>query len=427
MIVMILLFFLILIIGVPVSFAVGLASYAGVLLFTDIPAAEVFSYILLALDNPLLLAVPFIILAANLMNAGGTTDRLIDVCSGLLGHKRGGLAYVNVLVSMIFAGITGSSQEDTASVGGNLIPAMEAQGYDKGTAIGVTAASSTIGCVIPPSVTMVVFCAIAGVDTAAMFVCGILPGLLMGVAMMLVIFFCKDKKKFPAGTKADFEAVKHQLMDSLPGLLTPVILIGGIISGWYTPTEASVFACLYALAIGMFFYDSIRLRDLPGLFIRTMKSTSLFLFALATANAMRLLVSYYHVDAAVIQFFGTSPGGKIGFLLTVEAVFLVIGMFIDAVPAVIIFVPALLPAAAALGISPYVLGLVAVITLALGLVTPPYGPCLLIASGISGVSMKQAFKGVLPYLLSAVAVLFLLALFSDVFVTVPASVFPELF
>lgn len=427
MIAIVLLFFLILVLGVPVSFAVGLASYAGVLFLTDIPVTEVFSYMLLALDNPLLLAVPLIILAANLMNAGGTTDRLIDVCSGLLGHKRGGLAYVNVLVSMIFAGITGSSQEDTASVGGNLIPAMEAQGYDKGTAVGVTAASSTIGCVIPPSVTMVVFCAIAGVDTAAMFVCGILPGLMMGFAMMLVIFICRGRRRFPAGEKSDFEAVKHQLMDSLPGLLTPVILIGGIISGWYTPTEAAVFACLYALAIGLFFYDSIRIRDLPGIFVNTMQSAALFLFALATANAMRLLVSYYHVDEAVVRLFGTGPGGKVGFLLAIEAAFLIIGMFIDAVPAIIIFVPALLPAAAALGISPYVLGLTAVITLALGLVTPPYGPCLLIASGISGVSMNRAFKGVLPYLLSSAVVLLLLALFSDLFVTVPASVFPALF
>lgn len=419
------LFFLIL--GLPVSFAVGLASFAGVVLFTDIPAEEVFGYMMLGMANPLLLAVPLFILAANLMNAGTATDRLIDVCASLVGHKRGGLAYVNVLVSMIFAGITGSSQEDTISVGRNLIPAMEGQGYDKGTAVGVTAASSTIGCVIPPSVTMVVYAAIAGVDTGAMFVCGILPGVLMGIAMMLVVRFYTNRKRFPGNEKADVEQVKHLVMESLPAVLTPIILIGGIISGWYTPVEAAAFACLYALLIGLFFYDTIKVRDLPKILSDTMRATALPLFALSTANAMRLLVGYYHMDAAVTALFSGLPGGKIWFLLAIEAAFLLIGMFIDAVPAIIMFVPLILPAAAALGISPFVLGLVTVITLALGLVTPPYGPCLLIASGISGISMEKAFRGVWPYLMSSVAVLVLLALFSDLFLAIPKTVFPSLF
>ena len=422
-----LIFVVFLIFGVPVSFAVGLLSFGGVLLFTDIPTVDVFSSMLLGLCNPLLLAVPFFILAANLMNAGTATDRLIDVCSSLVGHKKGGLAYVNILVSMIFAGITGSSQEDTVSVGRNLIPAMENQGYDKGTAVGVTAASSTIGCVIPPSVTMVVYAAIAGVDTDAMFVTGILPGLLMGIFMMFVVGIFTKPKKFPGGEKADVEKVKHSIMESLPALLTPLILIGGIISGWYTPVEAAVFACLYALIIGLFFYDTIKVRDLPQIFSNTMKAAALPLFALATANSMRLLVAYYHLDTALASVFSGMAGGKIWFLLAVEAAFLLIGMFMDAVPAIIMFVPLLLPAAAVLGISPLILGLVTVITLALGLVTPPYGPCLLIASGISGISMDKAFKGVRPYLISSIAVLVLLALFSDVFLAVPKLFFPALF
>lgn len=420
-------FFLCLVLGVPVSFAMGLASFAGVVFFTDIPASEVFSYMMLGLENPLLLAVPLFILAANLMNAATATDGLIDVCSTLVGHKRGGLAYVNILVSMIFAGITGSSQEDTVSVGRNLIPAMEKQGYDKATAVGVTAASSTIGSVIPPSVTMVVYGAIAGVNIDALFVVGILPGLLMGIAMMLVVYFQIKKKNFPKGERADIERVKHKMMESLPALLTPFILIGGIISGWFTPTEAAVFACLYALIIGIFFYDTIAVKDLPEIFMSTMKATALPLFALATANSMRLLARYYPMDIRITQFFSELPGGKIWFLLAVEACFLIVGMFIDAVPAIILFVPLILPAAAALGVSPLILGLAAVITLALGLVTPPYGPCLLIASDISGLPIDRAFKGVCPYLLSSVVVLALIALFSDAFLIVPEILFPSLF
>lgn len=191
---------LLLILGVPVSFSIGLISFFGVTFLTDIPSSEVFSYMILGLKNPLLLAVPLFILASNLMNAGQITDRLIDVCSSFLGHKKGGLAYVNILVSMIFASITGSSQEDTLSVGGNLIPTMEKQGYDKETAVGVTAVSSTIGSVIPPSITMVVYAVIAGIDAKELFINGIFPGLMMGSAMMLVVFLNR-KKHFPKGEK----------------------------------------------------------------------------------------------------------------------------------------------------------------------------------------------------------------------------------
>ncbi|MEG0813971.1 MAG: TRAP transporter large permease [Clostridium sp.] len=404
---------LLLILGVPVSFSIGLISFFGVTFLTDIPSSEVFSYMILGLKNPLLLAVPLFILASNLMNAGQITDRLIDVCSSFLGHKKGGLAYVNILVSMIFAGITGSSQEDTLSVGGNLIPTMEKQGYDKETAVGVTAVSSTIGSVIPPSVTMVVYAVIAGIDAKELFINGIFPGLMMGSAMMLVVFLNR-KKHFPKGEKVADDITKHRVMESLPALLTPIILIGGIISGWYTPTEAAVFACLYALIIGLFFYETIKIKDLPRIFINTMQISALPLFALATANSLRLLISYYSLDRIPIRLFTEMPGGTIWFLLSIEFIFLLIGMFIDAVPAIIIFVPLMLPTAAALGISPLLLGVITVMTLALGLVTPPYGPCLLIASRIAGIPMRQGFKGTLPYLISAIAILIILALCSGI-------------
>ena len=231
-------------------------------MLTDIPGAEIFAGMIESLCDPLLLAVPLFILAANLMNEGKATDRLIDVGTALLGHRRGGLAYVNILVSMIFAGVTGSTQEDTVSVGKNDL-SMDIRTADRKTAVGVTAASSTIGSVIPPSVSMVVFSTLVHVDTAELFLCGLLPGILLGLFMMAAVWILNRKKQFPSGERAEGETVKHLVMESLPALLTPVILIGGIVSGWFTVTEAeAMFACLYSLVTGIFFYGEIASRPL---------------------------------------------------------------------------------------------------------------------------------------------------------------------
>ena len=294
---------ILLVLGVPVSFAVGAVSIAGAILLTDIPGAEIFAGMIESLCDPLLLAVPLFILAANLMNEGKATDRLIDVGTALLGHRRGGLAYVNILVSMIFAGVTGSSQEDTVSVGKNMIPSMIRQGYDRKTAVGVTAASSTIGSVIPPSVSMVVFSTLVHVDTAELFLCGLLPGILLGLFMMAAVWILNRKKQFPSGERAEGETVKHLVMESLPALLTPVILIGGIVSGWFTVTEAAMFACLYSLVTGIFFYGEIKPSRLPGIFVDTMKAAALPLFAFATAGSLGKLVAYYNLDGQVLEVF----------------------------------------------------------------------------------------------------------------------------
>lgn len=221
--------------------------------------------------------------------------------------------------------------------------------------------------------------------------------------------------------------VIRQTMDSLPALLTPIILIGGIVSGLFTPTESAAFACIYALIVGILYYKTIKVKNLPRILIETMKMSSLSLFALATANALGELLSYYQLNVAVQSFFSNMSGGKLVFLLVVVAFFMFVGTFMDAVPAMILFVPIILPAAVNLGISPIILGLIIVVTLALGLVTPPYGLCLLIASSISGITIEDAFKGTLPYFLSSLAVLALLVLFPDLWLAIPAAVFPSLF
>ena len=425
--ILVLMFVFLVAIGAPIAFALGLVSFTGIACLPDIPNMVVFTKMFNGLNSFTLLAVPLFILAANLMNEGGITEKLIECICDLVGHWKGGLAHANVLVSMVFAGISGSSQADTSGVGKIFIPAMEKQGYDKGTSVGVTAASSTLGSIIPPSITMVVYSGIANVSTGALFMSGIIPGILLGVAMMLVVVFYSGRKHFPQSERVPVKtAVKHTLV-SMPALLTPIILIGGIVSGLFTPTESAAFACIYALLVGIFFYKSIKISRLPAILIETMKMASLSLFALATANALGELLSYYRLNVIAEQFFTSLPGGRLIFLLVVVAFFLFVGTFMDAVPAMILFVPIILPSALALGLSPIILGLIIIVTLALGLVTPPYGLCLLLASNISGTTIEEGFKGTLPYFLSSLAVLLLLILFPDFWLAIPATLFPSLF
>ena len=426
-ILLILLFIIFVAIGVPISFALGFVSFAGIASLPNIPNTVVFTKMFNGLNSFTLLAVPLFILAANLMNEGSISDRLIEVCNSAVGRVRGGLAHANILVSMIFAGISGSSQADTAGIGKILIPAMEKQGYDKKTAVGVTAASSTLGSIIPPSITMVVYAGIANVGTGALFMTGLVPGILLGLAMMAVVAFGAKKKNFPKGEAVPVKEVLHQIWKSLPALMTPIILIGGICTGWFTPTESAAFACVYALLIGVFFYKSIKISRLPHILVETMKMSALSLFALATANALGELLSYYQLNLYVQQLFLGMPGGKLVFLVVVVLFFMFVGTFMDAVPAMILFVPIILPSATALGISPIILGLIVVVTLALGLVTPPYGLCLLLAGSISGITIEDSFKGVLPYFLSSIAVLVVMIVFSDFFLAIPAMLFPALF
>ena len=413
--------------GVPIAFSLGFVSFVGIASLPSIPNIVVFQKMFNGLNSFTLLAVPLFILAANLMNHGAITAKLIEVCVALVGHIRGGLAHANILISMIFAGISGSSQADTAGVGKILIPAMLDQAYDKETAVGVTAASSTLGSIIPPSILMVVYSGIASVSTGALFLCGMIPGILLGLAMMAVVVVVGRKKNFPKSERVPLKKTAKLVLQSLPALLTPIILIGGIVTGLFTPTESAAFACLYALLIGIFFYHTIKVTDLPGIIMDTMKQSCLSLFALAAACALGELMSYYQLNVIVQNFFMALPGGYLVFILVTVVFFLFVGTFMDAVPAMILFVPIILPCATSLGMSPLMLGLIIVITLALGLTTPPYGLCLLIAASIADLSVERSFKGVLPYFLVALGVLLVLVLFPNVFIAIPKALFPAVF
>lgn len=413
------LFVVLIFIGVPIAFVIGIVSLLGIMSIPMIPNLTVFMKMFNGLNSFVLLAIPLFILAANIMNRGKITEMLVNFCIALVGNIRGGLAHANILVSMIFAGVSGSSQADTAGVGKMLIPAMIDTGYDKETAVGVTAASSTIGVIIPPSIPMVVYSGLTNASVAALFIGGMIPGILIGLTMMLIVSVIGRKRNFPKYKRAGFRKVWGLFRQSFPALLTPVIIVGGITTGWYTPTEAAAFASVYALLISLFIYRTLTLRDLPDIIKETLKLSSLSLFALATASALGELLGYYKASDHIGAFFAATIASPQVFMLIVIAFFLFVGTFMDAIPAMILFMPVILPTALKLGITSVHLGIVVVITLAIGLVTPPYGLCLLIAGSIADVSIERSLRGVLPYIAADLIILLLVAMFPAIAFFIP--------
>jgi tripartite ATP-independent transporter DctM subunit len=368
------------------------------------------------LNSFVLVAVPLFILAANIMNRGELSRKLIDFSVALVGTIRGGLALSNVLVSMLFAGISGASQADTAGIGKILIPNMMRTGYDDKMSVGVTAASSTIGVIIPPSIPMIIYAGLANISVGALFLAGIVPGILIGLIMMIVVYIISVRKGIPKYKTTSLKKIVKLFLNTLPALLTPVIIIGGIITGFFTATEAAAIATLYALLVGFFVYKTIKIRDLPLILTDTLKLSCLSLFALSTASALGELLGYFELGQLVERLFTTYMNQPILFLVIIVLFYLFIGTFMDSIPAMILFVPVVLPTALRLGIDPLHLGIVTVITLAIGLVTPPYGLCLLIASSIAKLPIEKSFKAVLPYISIELLVLLLIVFYPQLII-----------
>ncbi|WP_019415208.1 TRAP transporter large permease [Paenisporosarcina sp. TG20] len=418
-ILLVVLFLILMIIGVPIAFVIGIIALTGIMSVPNIPEVTIPMKMLNGIDSFVLLAIPLFILAANLMNHGKVSQKLIDLALTMVGHIRGGLAQANILVSMMFAGVSGAAQADTAGVGKILIPNMKKQGYDTETAVAVTAASSTIGVIIPPSIPMIIFAGLTNVSVGALFLAGIIPGILVGVSMMLFVYFLALKKGYPKAKRASFQTFFKLFSQSLPALFTPVIIIGGIISGLFTATEAAAIASLYTFVIGVFVYKTIKMGDLPKILTETLALSSLSIFALAAASALGELLSFFRVSTIAQEFFTNNVGNEWLFILIVIAFFLFIGTFMDAIPAMILFVPIILPSSLAFGMDPVHLGLIVVITLAIGLITPPYGLCLLLAAKIGDLSIERSVVAVVPYMIIVLAVLLVVAYIPAISLWIP--------
>ena len=405
---------------VPVAFAMFISATLAIIVQGDVPLAIVPQRIWVGLNNFPLLAVPFFLFVAQAMNESGASVRLIDFARAAVGWLRGGLAYVNVSVCMIFAGISGVSSAETLGVGSIMIPAMKREGYPSGFTAGLTAASSTLGNIIPPSLMMIVYAATAGLSVGAMFLSGIVPGLLIGALQMAWSARVATRLGIGNSTPFSMPTLRSSARAAWPTLVIPILVIGGILGGLFTATEASVVAVLYVLLLSM----ASRQLGLRRLFVLTEDSISLFslsLLCVAAASLWGWVLAYYAVPQSVVAALGGLGllGSQAGVFVTVIAVFLVVGTFMDAIPAIIILQPIVGEVAAAGGIDPYHMGLVVVLTLAIGLITPPYGLCLLIAADLAGLTTAAAVRALIPFYLIALGVVVFAALFPEIVLWIP--------
>lgn len=418
-------FALLIVLRIPVSFALGLACIPVLILDERLTPMMLINEMWKSYNAFILLAVPFFLLAANLMNAASITDRLVDLARATVGHLPGGLGHINVVVSMLFAGISGSSTADAAGIGSLMIPSMKKQGYDASFAVAITACSSVMGVIIPPSIMMIVWGGLMSVSIGGLFLAGIVPGLMIALLMMATVLGYAKLRDYPVSKRASVREFGSALKRASLALVTPAIIVGGIIGGFFTPTEASVVAVSYSALLGGLIYRTISLREFPRVFYESARLAAISLFCIGTASAFGWLLAYFHIPQALVELVGTWGSGRMTAGLFFAACFLVVGMFIDAIPAIIILGSVLSPVAESVGMHPIHFAIIGVISLAFGLVTPPYGLCLLIACSLGEVTVKQALKDVGIILLPMLALLLLVVLIPDLVLFIPRTLAPQ--
>ncbi len=413
------LFILLVVLRVPVAIALGLACVPVFLLEERLTPFLLMNEMFKSYNAFLLLAVPFFLLAANIMNAAGITDRLVRLSRSMVGHLPGGLGHVNVVVSMLFAGISGSSTADAAGIGSLLIPQMKKQGYASSFSVAITACSSVMGVVIPPSILMVVWGGLMSVSIGGLFLAGVIPGMLIAGSQMFAVYIFAKVYGYPIYTRSSIMEFLTALLHALPPLMTPLIIVGGIVAGFFTPTEASVIAVLYSLILGGLFYRTIGLHNVPSILFRSAKFAAMSLFCIGTASAFGWLLAYFKIPLALVEFLKPFGVGPTSTGLIVAGSFLLIGMFIDAIPAIIILGTVLWPLAEVSQMHPIHFAIIGIISLAFGLVTPPYGLCLLIACKIGDIEVKRALRDVAIVLMPMFAVLLMVVFFPELILALP--------
>lgn len=408
MIWLVVLLFVLIILRVPIAFALGAISIFGIML-TDIDLLinvprKVFS----GIDNFTLVAVPLFILAGEIMTKGGISKRLIDFSKTIVGPLPGGLAMVVVLSSIFFSALTGTAIAAAAAIGGMMIPAMNKEGYDPRFSASLVATSSTIGPIIPPSIVLILYGVIASVSIGDLFMAGVIPGLLMGLGLMGYSYYIGKKKNYRSSDrKATFKEVIVGAKDAVLALLMPIIIIGGIVSGIFTPTESGVVAVFYSLVVGLFVYREISIKDLWKIMLDTAKTTASIVFLIGTASLFIWFLSFNQIPNQLIELMGPVSDNPIILLLVINIVLLISGTFIDTISAVSIFTPLFLPLVLAAGIDPVHFGIVLAVNLTIGMVTPPLGVCLFVTSSIAKIKVPKMFKYLFPQVAILIIVLLL--------------------
>lgn len=411
-----------LMLGVPVAFAM-IASSALVLGYTRgfdaIPMEMISQRTLYGVNSFTLLAIPAFLLIGRLMNSAGISDRVFDVARTMVGHFKGGLGHVNVVASMLFAGMSGSAVADAGGLGALEIKAMEDDGYPTGFSAAVTASSATIGPIIPPSIPAVIYGALANASIAAIFLASIIPGLFMGIGLMVMVAIISHRRGFPTRARARFSEFTLALTRGALPMLTPLIIIVGILSGVFTPTEASVVALIYCLIISFLVYRSIDIREFLNILRATAIDTAALLFIIAGSALYSWVLARYQVTALVADFLLATVTDPLGLLLLLALFILLIGLFIDSVPALFLLTPLLVPVVMQYGIDPVHFGVVMIFTLMIGLITPPVGTVLFTIQKITGMPFSGLVREILPFYIPLFAVLLIIILFPAVVMFLP--------
>ncbi|MEO0581604.1 MAG: TRAP transporter large permease [Bacteroidota bacterium] len=395
--ILVLSFVILLIIGVPVAWSIGISSLFTMLVsISTVPAfTTVAQRMATGLDSFALLAIPFFILAGQIMNRGGIAKRLVDFARTLVGSLPGGLAHVNIIAAMLFGAIAGSAAAAASAIGSFMTKAMDDEGYSREFAAAVNITASTTGLIIPPSNVLIVYSlASGGVSIAALFLAGYIPGILTGLALMIAASIWAKRKGLPVGERSTLKAVLRTFVGALPGLLLLIVVIGGIVAGIFTATEASAVAVLYCLLLS-YFYKELKWADLPSIFVQSVGTTAIVMLLIGASMSMSWIMAYENIPQSITDLLLSVSSSKIVVLLLINLILLFVGIFMDMTPAVLIFTPIFLPVVTELGISPIHFGIMMVLNLSIGLCTPPVGSILFVGVGVAGTTIQKVIKPLL--------------------------------
>ena len=421
-IVLVVSFIVLLSLGVPISFSIGISSILTMLMsISSLPSVTTVSErMATGIDSFALLAIPFFILAGQLMNSGGIARRLIDFAKVLVGKLPGGLAFVNIMAAMLFGAISGSAVAAASAIGGFMHPVMKKEGYNDSFSAAVNITSATTGLIIPPSNILIVYSlASGGVSIAALFIAGYIPGILLGLSLMLIAGVYAVRHNY----KVEFhitlvEAIK-KFFDAIPSLLLVIIVIGGIVAGYFTATEASAIAVFYALILSVFVYREVKLKDLPNILLQSAVTTAIVMLLIGTSMAMSWVMAYENIPQNVAQALITISESKVVILVIINLLLLFVGTFMDMTPAVLIFTPIFLPIAIQLGIDPIHFGIIMVMNLSIGLCTPPVGSVLFVGCSVAEIPITKVIRPLIPFFLAMIVTLLVVTYIPDLSLWIP--------
>lgn len=417
-VVLILVFIVCLVLRFPIAFSLGISCLSYILI-KGIPLIILPAKLYSGLDVFILLSIPGFILSGNLMNHGGLTEKIIEFCNHLMGHIRGGLSLANIGTSMLFAGISGTAISDTASIGSVMIPAMKKEGYDAAFSCAVTASSSTVGPIIPPSVPMIIAATLSGLSVGRLFLAGAIPGFLLGGGFMIIAYFISKKKNYPKHKKSSLRQILNGFSSTFWSLLMTFIILFGIIGGIFTPTEASIVAVFYALLVGAFIYKKLNFKNIPVIIMDSMKTSASLMVLVGFANLFGWILIVEQFPQTIADGILSVSANKYVVLLLINLILIFVGTFMETIAALLVLFPILLKVAISVDVAPIHFAVIAVLNLVIGLTTPPVGVCLFVASSIGKTPIGEVSRASLPFLLMSLFVLILVTLIPEISLFLP--------